>query len=956
LAQTAFRLAEMNTAVLDALPANIALVASDGTILTVNEPWRQFADEHSLQSPSYGVGQNYLTICREAQGAHSEEAADAATGLERVLTGEAPDFSLEYPCYVGWNERWFRLMVSPVSRTERAGAVVMHVDVTERKLATDRIRRLNQLHRMAEAINESIVRNESSSDLYARACQAAVEEGGFAMAWAGRLHSRSGEIRVESVFGGEDTPSADELTFTTSASPSQRPEAAALMQGCGVEWRAPELAAEGSAVRRMAEARGYQACAAFPLRDSGHPSGTFALYSRNRRAFEREEMQLLAAMAENLSLALEAHRREAALVESEARYREAADQLSKILDFSVDMICAVDEQGCFLQVNAACETVLGYAPEELVARSFRELVLPEDLERTEAEVLMIKERLVARNIDNRYRRKDGRVAHLQWSAKWSPEEKVFFCVARDVTEAKRAAERVAQRDSWLDQATDAIFVRDLDDVITYWNKSAERIYGWTAAEALGQRAHELLKQGEFAFVEANDEVMRSGEWSGEFDKVARDGRKLAIAARWTLLRDETGEPKQILTINTDVTERKALEQQFLRAQRMESIGTLAGGIAHDLNNVLTPIVMAIDLMKLQERHPARVKTLETMEASARRGADMVKQVLSFARGLESQQLRVDVAALIREIERMANEMFFKTISIHSSIPDDLWAVRGDVTQLHQVLLNMAVNARDAMPDGGSLTLSAQNVMLDEHYVGLNIEAQPGPHVMITVEDTGHGMTADVAQRIFEPFYTTKEIGKGTGLGLSTSLAIVKSHKGFVRVYSEPGNGTRFHIYLPALAGAVDHHLPIDGEMPTGAGELVLVIDDEEGVRRITQQTLEAFGYRVAVAADGAEGVAVFAENLQEVAVVLTDMMMPDMDGAATIRVLLRMKPGVKVIAASGLNVNGIVAKAADAGVTHFIPKPYTAQTLLRTLHEALHPSEQRDHGLAAFQAASRPLR
>lgn len=425
--------------------------------------------------------------------------------------------------------------------------------------------------------------------------------------------------------------------------------------------------------------------------------------------------------------------------------------------------------------------------------------------------------------------------------------------------------------------------------------------------------------------------------SGDYDETYRilrpDGSVRWIHDRAFPVRDSQGLALRIVGTAKDITESKNLEAQYLRVQRMESIGTLAGGIAHDLNNVLTPILMSTGLLKRQEQNPLRLSILTTIEDSAQRGADMVKQVLSFARGVDGQQLQVQTGRLLKEIEKIANETFLKNILVRCDVPPDLWVVRGDPIQLHQVLLNLCVNARDAMPNGGTLTLSASNFMLDEQYAAMNIEASPGPHVRIAVGDNGTGMTPEVMERIFEPFFTTKELGKGTGLGLSTTTAIIKSHGGFMRVESKVGAGTQFQVYLPAqVESSVEdfNEAPAPEPPSCGHSELVLVVDDEDAVRQVTQQTLESFGYRVVLAADGIEAVSIYAARKQEIAVVITDMMMPVMDGPRMIQVLLRINPQVRIIAASGLH-----ADAASMGVRQFIPKPYTAETLLKTLHQVL---------------------
>ncbi|MEN3939730.1 PAS domain S-box protein [Prosthecobacter sp. SYSU 5D2] len=506
----------------------------------------------------------------------------------------------------------------------------------------------------------------------------------------------------------------------------------------------------------------------------------------------------------------------------------------------------------------------------------------------------------------------------------------------DLTSRKQAEEKLREQATLLDKAQDAILVRDLQHRILYWNRSAERLYGWTAEEVQGRSIHELLYTDTAPFFAAVAVTLNEGEWTGVLNQVGKDGHTITVEGRWTLVRDEQGRPKSILSINTDITERKRLEQQFLRAQRLESIGTLAGGIAHDLNNVLAPIMMSIELLKMEEQDVMRRSILDTIELSAQRGADMVKQVLSFARGMEGQQLEVQVGQMIRDIEKITRDTFPKDILLHSEVDAGLWAVQGDATQLHQVLLNLCVNARDAMPDGGLLTVMATNTVLDASYAAMNPDAREGPYVNIQVEDSGAGMSPQVVERIFEPFFTTKELGKGTGLGLSTTLAIIKSHGGFIRVQSEPGRGSRFQVYLPALTaqGAMVPALP-EQSLPRGTGECILVVDDEAAVRQITQQTLEAFGYRVLVAADGSEAIAIYATRQKEITAVLTDMMMPEMDGPAVIRVVKRMNPAVKVIAASGLNAASMIAKATEEGVRHFIPKPYTAETLLTVVKTVL---------------------
>jgi CheY-like chemotaxis protein len=314
---------------------------------------------------------------------------------------------------------------------------------------------------------------------------------------------------------------------------------------------------------------------------------------------------------------------------------------------------------------------------------------------------------------------------------------------------------------------------------------------------------------------------------------------------------------------------------------------------------------------------------------------MVNQVLSFARGMEGRRVAVQVSYLVADLVKIVKDTFPKNIAVDVQLVSDLWVLEADPTQLHQVLLNLCVNARDAMPDGGTITIRAENMVVDDHYAAMNIEARVGPHVRIQVEDTGIGIPADIVERIFDPFFTTKDIGKGTGLGLSTTLAIVKSHGGFIRVDSDTGRGATFRVYLPATSGLTPSATPIDQPLPRGDGQTILVVDDEASIRQITQQTLETFGYRVLTAANGADGIALFAQQSSDIALVLIDMMMPIMDGPSTIRALLQIAPSARIIGVSGITVNGKVPQVSGTDVRAFLPKPYTAETLVKAVARVL---------------------
>ena len=485
---------------------------------------------------------------------------------------------------------------------------------------------------------------------------------------------------------------------------------------------------------------------------------------------------------------------------------------------------------------------------------------------------------------------------------------------------ERANQTLREQASLLDKAQDAIVVTDLQRRLTFWNKSADRLFGWPAHDVMGKVVTELFypdgdaREVQQAFVD----VLRNGEWTGELQPHTKAGRRVVIESRWTLVRDAAGEPRSILSINTDVTDRRHLEQQFYRAQRLESIGTLAGGIAHDLNNVLAPIILGMGILKDRLTDDDSRDVLATIATSAKRGAEMVSQVLSFARGQEGRRVEIKVWNLIDDVVRIARDTFPKSIEIVTEVEPNLPLIIGDPTQFHQVLLNLCVNARDAMPGGGRLTLAAK---------------ARGGYVVMYVEDTGPGIPPSLIDKIFDPFFTTKEAGKGTGLGLSTSQTIVRSHGGKIEVLSEPPHGARFEIHLPVAP--VSTAPASSGELaatPRGSGQTILVVDDEPSVRLVMRTALERAGYHVLPATNGREAIDVFKGQPEgSIAAVIIDMMMPVMGGLPAMQELVKINPNVRIIAASGIPDNEATARAVGCQVRQFLAKPFSTEKLLRAV-------------------------
>jgi len=509
--------------------------------------------------------------------------------------------------------------------------------------------------------------------------------------------------------------------------------------------------------------------------------------------------------------------------------------------------------------------------------------------------------------------------------------------AKEHARLQQAEQIIREQGALLDKASDAIFVCDLAGQIIYWNKGAEKIYGWIADEALGKNVLQLFFKG--ILTPQVEEIFKAAitqdEWSGELQKVAKDGRRVIVQARSTLIRDGQGRPKSLLVINTDITEKKQLEEQFLRAQRLESLGTLVSGIAHDLNNALTPILIGAGILRDENLSPRFAGILDTMESSAKRGAEMVRQVLAFARGGDSGKAIIRIGQIVREMGKIITDTFPKKIECRIRVDADCRPVSAASTQLHQVLMNFCVNARDAMPDGGILTLATKNIHLDTAGAAKIPGAKPGNYLCVSVADTGVGIPAEQIGKIFQPFFTTKMADKGTGLGLSTSLTIAKNHGGFISVESEVGCGTEFKLFLPAVIGATDiEAAPKKSALPAGGGECIMIIDDEESMLALIRTTLENYHYRVLTAASGPEAVVSLAGKTDDVSLVITDVEMPFMDGFATIKALRKIKPDLKIVIATGSKQEKAVTNRGIK-TDGFIYKPFTTEKLLTTVHEVL---------------------
>jgi PAS domain S-box-containing protein len=623
----------------------------------------------------------------------------------------------------------------------------------------------------------------------------------------------------------------------------------------------------------------------------------------------------------------------------ELELARASERLTNTLERISDAFFTVDSAWRFTYTNHEAERLLQHPRTALLGRVLWE-VFPEAVETP---------------FYTQYMRAMTEQCALEFEAYYPPFDNWFTVKAypvpdglvvyfRDATDTRRANQQLRLLQSSVERLNDIVLITDAEPIdgrgprIVYVNQAFERLTGYARHEVIGKTPRIL--QGPGTDRRTLDRIRQAlRDWQPvrvEVMNYTKSGEELWLELDIVPLADETGWYTHWVAVERDITERRRLEQQILRAQRVESIGTLAGGIAHDLNNVLSPILMSVDLLQRRTTDDETLRRLGVIEQAASRGAAMIRQVLGFARGMEGERRPLALAPLVDDTLRIVGETFPRNIAVRSAVAADAWAIEGDPTQLQQVLLNLCVNARDAMPDGGELRVSTENVTIGAEQAARTLEAREGGYVRLRVQDTGLGIPPEHLDKIFDPFFTTKPHGQGTGLGLSTTLAIVKGHGGFLRLTSELGRGTCVDVFLPVSDEPLDSPESTgEGEAPRGTGETILVVDDEAPIRTMAREALESHGYRVLEASDGAAAIAMYAANATEIALVVTDLMMPVMDGAATIDVLQRLAPTVRIVAVSGLATSREARQTIAQGAAAFLAKPFSSRALLQTVARVL---------------------
>ncbi len=899
---------------------------------------------------------------------HPEDRSRVVAGLNRSIKQGGDHWSDEYR-FISRNGTVFHVLDRGKVMRDCSGKALRMaggmMDLTEKKAAERALARTHRALQMLSSCNEMLIRASDENALLEEACRIAVEIGGYRMAWVSYVTGDEPKRLVAKAHAGERDGDLSDIDFFFGG---EQTSGGAISAGQTVIIADVRKNDDFSCLAEHTRKCGYSSAVSLPLLFEGCVLGALCLYGGEPHDASADEIQVLSELANDLSFGIATIRGRNMRQRTESVIIKVAQTVSGSTGSEFFNMLAAN----MVEALGACVGLIGIPnPEnhsiDTVSYVLNGKVIDNisyDLAGTPCENvaagdICVLERNVRRlfpcnHVLSRLGieayvgiplfNQDGEVAGimavffkspLHETALVTSTMRIFAARAASELARQQSDARIREQASLLDKARDAILVRDLDHRITYWNKSAERLYGWTAEEAIGRSAADLLYSDKSMYTEAHRQALVAGEWVGELTQIDKTGRELIIEGRWSLVRDDAGRPQGVLAINTDISEYRRLERQFIRAQRLESIGILAGGIAHDLNNILTPISMAVELLKMREPEDKELELLDTIAASANRGANMVGRVLSFARGAEGRHMRFNPRRIISEIESILRDTFPRNIELRIEADRDLWAIDGDPTQIHQVVMNLCVNACDAISGAGGITVTVENVHLDASFAAANLEAAEGPHLCIRVRDSGEGIPEEMIDRIFDPFFTTKPQGKGTGLGLPTSLAIVKRHGGFMRITSKPGEGTLARVYLPAHPEADDPpELPSRIDLPEGGGETILVVDDETAIREIACRTLENFGYRTLAAANGAEGLDLYLKRRPQVAAVFVDLMMPVMDGPELIRRILDIDPAATIITTSGIAPNPEAPPSAMDDVGHFLPKPYTAEALLKCIKRA----------------------
>ncbi|MBU1155484.1 MAG: PAS domain S-box protein, partial [Proteobacteria bacterium] len=816
-------------------------------------------------------------------------------------------------------------------------------DITERKLADEELRRTNRALRTLSQCSQILVRAREEKEVLQDFCRIITGDGGYRMAWVGFAeHDEAKSVRPVAQMGFEEGYlAAANITWADTAR-GKGPTGTAIQTGRTVTALDLLTNPDYTPWRDEATKRGYASSIAIPLKSDGQVLGALNIYASEIDAFNEVEVELLEKVAQTLAYGIIALRAEKNRTQAEEALQRSEDQFRAAFENAPEGMALLDLKRRFLKVNPRLCEMLGYSEQELLGNSFNRFTHPDDRQggRDRWREFLAGD-LSVKRAEKRYIHKNGQVVWVvvSNSAISNSQGEVKYILAHiyDITDRKQAEEKLAQTarqwQTTFDSANDAIWIFDKQQRVLRANKTAEMMFHRSQEEMVGRHCWEI--------VHGTTEPIPECPLKRAKVSLHRETMELRIGDSWFAvvvdpILDENGQYAGAVHIVSDITERRRLESQLHQSQKMEAVGTLAGGIAHDFNNILAAIMgyTEIGLAEAEEGKSNRAELQGVLQA-ATRAKKLVQQILTFSRRAEHSLKPIDINEAVVSAGNLLKQTLPRMIEIQMDLSVELPPAMGNPYQIEQILMNLGTNARDAMPDGGTLTIATSQRRVKG--VACLACAQPidGDYVIITVSDTGVGMTEEELARVFEPFYTTKEVGKGTGLGLSTIFGIVGSHGGHITCASEPGMGTTFSIYLPPVAQAGEQPKRAATKSAAGGNETILVVDDEQSILDIAARQLTKSGYKTLTAISGEKALEVYKDRADEIALVILDLSMPGMGGHKCLRELRSLAPELKVIVATGYSRDGDLNKSASSVATALLSKPFSKNELLKTVRKVL---------------------